>query len=103
MEETIIDKIKALLKQNMPDDGKAFLYGSRATGKAHEGSDWDILVILNKDEITPDDDDKIIFPLTELGWETGEYINPVIYTAKEWEESKATSLHNVMKEAIYLL
>jgi len=103
MKEIVIDKIKQLLKQNMPADGKAYLYGSRATGEAHEGSDWDILVILNKDDILPEDYDKIIYPLTELGWETNEYINPVIYTAKEWEECKTTPFYNIMKDAIALV
>ena len=101
METTVINKIKALLKQNLPSGGKAYLYGSRAKGTAHEGSDWDILIILDKDEITPDDDDKIIFPLTDLGWETGEYINPVIYTAKEWQDP--SSPHNIMEGAITLV
>ncbi len=101
MEDTIINKIKHLLKQNMPANGKAFLCGSRANGTAHKSSDWDIVIILDQNEITPNDDDKLIFPLTELGWETNEYINPVIYTKKELEESE-TKLQNMMKDAILL-
>ena len=31
------------------------------------------------------DYDNITYPLTELGWELGEEINPVMYTAQEWE------------------
>jgi len=101
MEETIIDKIKKLLKQNLPTGGKAYLCGSRAKGTAHEGSDWDIVIILDKEEIAPEDDDKIVFPLTDLGWETGEYINPVIYTLKEWNDT--SSPHHLMEGAIELV
>jgi hypothetical protein len=51
----------------------------------------------------PEDYDTISYPLRELGWKLGEYINPVMYTAKEWENSKFTPFyHNVIDEAIRL-
>ena len=103
MEEIVINDIKQSLLLNLPAGGYALLYGSRARGDAHSGSDWDILIVLDKDKLLPEDYDTISYPLRELGWEIGEYINPVMYTVKEWEESKFTPFyHIVIDEAIRL-
>ena len=76
---------------------------SRARGDAHANSDWDILIILDKEELLPEDYDTVSYPLRELGWEIGEYINPIMYTAKEWEENSFTPFyHNVIDDAIPL-
>ena len=103
MEEKVINDIKQSLLLNLPAGGYALLYGSRARGDAHSGSDWDILIVLDKDQLLPEDYDTISYPLRELGWELGEYINPVMYTAKDWESSKFTPFyHNVIDDAIRL-
>ena len=48
-----------------------------------------------------DDYDNITYPLTELGWELGEEINPVMYTAQEWEKYRNTPfVRNVEKEGV---
>ena len=47
---------------------KAILFGSRARGTEHEGSDWDILILLDKPKVTLQDYDKYFYPLRELGW-----------------------------------
>ena len=79
------------------------LFGSQARGEAHSESDWDILIILNKDKLLPGDYDNVTYPLTELGWDLGERINPIMYTAKEWEDSRITPFYqNVNKDAIVL-
>lgn len=103
MDSTIINDIKHLLSQNLPSNGKAFLFGSRARGDARPNSDWDILIILDKEMLLPDDYDAISYPLRVLGWELGESINPIMYTESEWMESKATPFyHNVLTDAIAL-
>jgi len=40
------------------------------------------LIILDKDKLQPDDYDTITYPLTKLGWEIGQVINPIMYTKK---------------------
>jgi predicted nucleotidyltransferase len=47
---TIIKELKAALVARFGEDIKeVILFGSRATGKAHKDSDYDVLVILNND------------------------------------------------------
>ena len=67
---------------------KAILFGSRARGTEHEGSDWDILILLDKPKVTLQD------------YET---INPVLFSQKEWEENRHTLFnHNVTREGIVI-
>lgn len=104
MRQLVIDSIKQTLVNHLPVDGKAWLFGSQARGDAHEGSDWDILIVLNKDKLLPADYDTVTYPLTVLGWELGEQINPIMYSSKEWEESKITPFyHNVQQDAVELV
>lgn len=100
----VIKDIKHSLKNTMPKGlGKVILFGSQARGTARPDSDWDILVVLNKDKLEPSDYDKITFPLTVLGWNLGENISPVMYTEKEWEDNKMTPFYkNVQKDGIVL-
>ena len=51
----------------------------------------------------PDDYDNVTYPLTTLGWDLGEQINPIMYSAKEWEASRITPFYqNVVQDAIVL-
>lgn len=76
--EHILAAIRECLAKNLPASGKAILFGSQARGTAREDSDWDI-----------------------LGWELGEEINPVMYTAQEWEKYRNTPfVRNVEKEGV---
>ena len=51
---------------------KAILFGSRARGTEKEGSDWDVLILLDKPKVTLQDYDKYSYPLRELGWDINE-------------------------------
>jgi len=47
---TIIKELKSALVAQFGEDIKdVILFGSRATGKAHRDSDYDVLIILNND------------------------------------------------------
>ncbi len=86
-----------------PLKGKAILFGSRARGDAKETSDWDILVLLDKEHITSGDMDEISYPIRELGWELDEMVNPIMYTIKDWQRKSGTPFYkNVMAEGITL-
>ena len=102
--ESILANIKQLAGEVIPEGGMALLYGSRARGTAHEGSDWDVLLILNKDVLTQSDYDAVSYPFVLLGCELNEEINPIMYTAKEWQSYLATPFYeNVQQDAVNLL
>ena len=84
-EEKIINLIRETGRKVVPPDGQVWLYGSRARCDAHEGSDWDILILLNKPKLEASDYD-VTYPFRELGWDIGEEISPHIYTRKQWNE-----------------
>ena len=101
--EEILNQIKATLHSVAPE-AKAILFGSRARGDARDDSDWDILIILDKEKLEPEDYDKVSFPLTMLGWDLGARINPIMYTMKEWAASCITPFYkNVEQEGIELV
>ena len=103
MDKQILDSIKRTLATTLPSQAVAMLYGSQARGQARRDSDWDILIVLDKDRLNPDDYDTVTYPLTKLGWDIGAEINPIMYTKKEWEASRVTPFyHNVIKDAITL-
>lgn len=102
-QEHTLNAIRECLAKNMPSDGKAILFGSQARGTARDNSDWDILIILDKEELLPFDYDNVTYPLVMLGWELGKEINPVMYTTKEWQKYKNSPFYkNVEKEGIIL-
>lgn len=100
----IFSSLKKIAKANLPVGAKALLYGSRARGDADEASDWDVLILLDKDTLEKSDYDNASFPFTALGWDLNERINPVLYTFKEWAASSFTPFYkNVEEEGVVLL
>ena len=100
----ILSDIRQLAVEVVPSGSEAWLYGSRARGTAHAHSDWDILLILNKEQLTQSDYDNVSYPFVLLGCELGEEINPIMYTEKEWQSYHATPFYeNVQQDAVNLL
>jgi hypothetical protein len=83
----IYEDICALKHQILPDE-TVILFGSQARGDANDESDWDLLVLLNKPEKEFEDFDNYAYPFTEVGWEHGVAINPVLYTVTKWNQGK---------------
>lgn len=101
--DSIIKAISDKAKSLTPVGSKVILFGSQARGDAREGSDWDILILLDKDRISPRDYDVYGYPLRELGWEYGENINPVLYTKQNWAKDLASPfVENVEREGVVL-
>ena len=99
-----IERIRVTLTNVLPKGSAAWLFGSRARGDSRADSDWDILVVVDKDRLTFKDYSTITYPLTELGWDMGEEINPVMYTRQEWDENVNTPFRdNVERDAILLV
>jgi len=99
----IIRAIGSRVKQLVPEGSQAVLFGSRARGDAREDSDWDVLVLLDKERIALSDYDEVTYPMRELGWDLGETINTVLYTKADWQNEKSSPFYeNVTKEGIIL-
>ena len=58
--DDILYSLRALIKQVMPAGTKVFLFGSQARGDVHDESDWDILILLDKEKITSADFDTLL-------------------------------------------
>lgn len=104
MRNDAIEKIRSLAAKTLPAGGQAILYGSRARGDSHKKSDWDILILINKDRLEQSDYDNVSYPLVLLGCDIGEEINPIMYTKKEWESYRITPFYeNVTRDGIKLV
>jgi predicted nucleotidyltransferase len=81
--KNILKEIKRIVAEKYPL-AKIYLYGSRVRGTANKNSDWDLLILLNKEKITLENEKEITYPLYDLEFETGEVISPMVYSEKEW-------------------
>lgn len=100
----VLEQVRKVANETVPQGGRIFLFGSRARGDFREDSDWDFLVILEKDKIDKSDYDSVTYPLTLLGWELGLDFVPVIYTENEWNSRKGTLFYrNVQTDSIRII
>ena len=95
--------IDKTLAKSAPGNSKAILFGSRARGDARPDSDWDVLILLDKDRITQSDMDEVSYPVCEFGWGANMMVNPIMYTMRDWEARRGTPFYkNVMRDGIPL-
>ena len=99
--EKIIKKIIGVVAKNDPDS-EIYLYGSRARGDEKKVSDWDLLILLNRQSISFDLETRFMDDLYEIELETGEVISPLIYAKKDWVENHSITplFENIQKEGI---
>jgi uncharacterized protein len=71
---------------NKTDPGATLiLYGSYARGDNHEKSDLDLLVLIDKEKISREDEKRIKYPLYDIEFETGIIISPMIFSKQKWQ------------------
>ncbi|MCL1933190.1 MAG: nucleotidyltransferase domain-containing protein [Candidatus Azobacteroides sp.] len=103
MNQRIFNEIQTLKRRILPNE-KVILFGSQARGDAREDSDWDLLVLLDKEKITYEDENAYAYPFADMGWNYGTYISVKIYTNKEWEKRNFTPFYyNVQKDGILII
>ena len=100
----IQSRIQALGQKVLPKGSSLWLYGSRARGDNRVDSDWDLVVLVDKDKQQLQDFTNYAYPFMEMGWELGAEINPMLYTRKEWSQRYFTPFYkNVEHDKIILV
>lgn len=98
----ILELIRNTVRKKEPT-ADIILYGSRARGEAHEGSDWDVIVILDKPSVSFKEKGDIDYALWTKGLELGEEINTLEYTKDQWDNLPPSLFKiNVQNEGIRL-
>lgn len=100
----ILNQIQQLGREIIPADGHLYLYGSRARGDFRPDSDWDLLILLDKDKEEYADFDTYSYPFIALGYDFDASISAHLYTMKQWEAmSFSPFYHNVEHDKIVLV
>ena len=104
-QESMLNILKRDLIALLPSGASVLLFGSRARGTHRPDSDWDLLVLLNRDgRSTWEDYDNVGYPLNMLFWNLGQDVNTIIQTKDEWNQKHFTPFYkNVMEDAIVLV
>lgn len=93
----IISKVKSTV-QNLDENAQVILYGSRARGDFKKGSDWDFLILLEK-ELNEKLEEEIRNGLYEIELEVEEVISPIIENNSKWKTLNFLPFYqNILKE-----
>lgn len=92
-------KIKDSVKFYDPN-ATVILYGSFVRGDQQVGSDIDLIILLDKENVTREDEKKVKYPLYDIEFETGQIISPLVLSRSDWEtRHRITPFYeNVQKE-----
>ena len=81
--DSLLREIKKRVQKVAPG-AEVYLYGSRARGEENSESDWDILILVDKDKVDYVFEKEITYPLYDLEFDCGEIISPRVYSKKVW-------------------
>ena len=102
--QQFILQLSDLGKAILPSDASLWLFGSRARGSANDDSDWDLLILLNKDKQDASDFGQFAYPFTLMASDENQLVIPQIYTKKQWHQMRFTPfVKNVEQDKIVLL
>ncbi|MBE6260505.1 MAG: nucleotidyltransferase domain-containing protein [Prevotella sp.] len=95
----VLDSIRQVAIDVLPQGSKLYLYGSRARGDAREDSDWDLLLLLDKPSNNDADFKKYVYPIVERGFDLWQYFSVHAYTKDDWYNGPhAMFYYNVEKD-----
>ena len=101
--DDILMRIKDSVADSAPN-ATVILYGSFARGENNKDSDLDLLILLEIENISREDEIKIRYPLYDIEFDTGQIISPLVLSKTAWETKHKISpfYKNVVKEGIIL-
>lgn len=99
----VVAQIQMIMRRLFPT-AEVILHGSEARGEARPDSDIDLLILVDGDKLSLDQEDTITTPLYELELQIGVVISPIVMLKKQWENRPLVTPFylNVMKEGIRL-
>jgi len=80
----IIQLIKSSVHITEPK-ATVVLFGSYVRGDYKVDSDVDILILVDKTEVTRTDQRRIKYPLYDIEFTTGTIISPMVFSRNDWE------------------
>ena len=80
----VVEQIRKIIHEIAPT-AKAILFGSEARGEARSDSDIDLLILVDGEKMSLEQEESITLPLYELELKTGVTISPIIMLKKLWE------------------
>ena len=80
----IVERIREAMRAVVPKC-RTILYGSEARGEATSGSDIDLLILVDGNTLTIEDEMKITEPLYSIEIESGVRISPLIMLRNKWD------------------
>jgi predicted nucleotidyltransferase len=96
-EKHIFQLITRRIKE-LDSQAEVILYGSRARGEAGIDSDWDILVLLDQDDVTLKTEQQFRHHLFDIELEIGEPISVFVRSKSIWESKyRITPLYKSVK------
>lgn len=99
----LLAECKAAIEEVAPD-ASLILYGSRARGDAREDSDYDLLVLADR-EPDMELEQAIVGRLVPLEVRTGKVLTVLVYSRSQWESAlyRAMPFHkNVTREGVLI-
>lgn len=94
--EIFLNKVKERII-SFDKDAEIMLFGSRARGDYKSTSDWDFLILLQKNA-TEDFKKKIRDNLFDLELESDEVVSSIIHNKSRWEEMGVTPLYKIIQK-----
>ena len=99
----VIQRITELGRQILPEGASLWLYGSRARGDARPDSDYDLLILIDKDAVSGEDYGCYCYPFYDLGLDLDAEVSPRIYTRAEWIDMDYIPFHDSVENDKKLL
>ena len=97
----IVSQLREIIRREAPN-AKVILYGSEARGNARPDSDIDLLILVDKEKVTLEDEQKITYPIYLLELNTGVLISPMVIAKNKWENRpfKTPFYLNIVNEGV---